>query len=74
MILSISEQELRYLNYPVCCRMDDVQRKLNREHRRYDRSQTSIDALLDLEAEMKLVGDLHDKFLNLRLQLGFYHY
>ena len=54
--------------------MDDVQRKLNREHRRYDRSQTSIDALLDLEAEMKLVGDLHDKFLNLRLQFGFYYY
>lgn len=72
MILIISEQELRYLNYLVCCRVDDVQRKLNREHRRYDRSFTSIDTLLDLEAEMKLVGDLHGKFLDLRLQQGFF--
>jgi hypothetical protein len=53
-ILSISEQELRYLNYLVCCRMDDVQRKLNREHRRYDRSQTSIDAFYFISSTHKL--------------------
>ena len=73
MNLELSEQELRYLNYLVCCRVDDVQRKLNKVHRRYDRSFSSIDDLLDVEAEMKLVGDLHGKFLDLRLELGFFN-
>ena len=73
MYLELSEQELRYLNYLVCCRVDDVQRKLNKVHRRYDRSFSSVDTLLDLESEMKLVGDLHGKFLDLRLELGFFN-
>lgn len=71
MILILSEPAFRYLYYLVNREFDDVKRKLDKELHRKDSRWYSEDKVLDLEAELKLLGDLHDIFLYLRIYQGF---